>query len=232
MEEEMEVKVFADAGLPDPATLTAEEWARLVEQTARWPLDVARSQAARVADVLRPACTRVLVAGSVRRGKADVGDVEIVCQVSGVWHQVSAQMALEDGARGLSPLSEGPSIEDVLAGMVERGELAPRGADGPRMKKFWVVVNAGPRLKLDLFIVRPPAQWGVILAIRTGPAEYSKWLVTHARAVGMHVEHGALWRFGQAVATPEETDFFRALGLAWELPEQRAAGKNKMLAEA
>lgn len=223
MDKDEEIKVFAEAGLPDPSLMPLDEYVRLVEQTARWPWDVARARAARIAEALRPACARVMVAGSVRRGKALVGDVEIVCEPSGVGHQASAQMALGETE------AAGPSVEGILAGMLARGELAERGADGPRLKKFWIVVNAGPRLKLDLFLVRPPAQWGVILAIRTGPADYSKWLVTHARTVGMHVEHGALWRFGQAVPTPEEDDFFRALGLAWEAPENRAPGKNRML---
>ena len=55
-------------------------------------------------------------------------------------------------------------------------------------------------LPVDLFIVHPPAEWGVIFALRTGPGDWNVRLV---------------------IACPEEADFFRALGQAWVEPWER-----------
>ena len=42
-------------------------------------LDEATAIAERVVEILRPHCDRIEVAGSVRRGKPEVGDIEVVC---------------------------------------------------------------------------------------------------------------------------------------------------------
>jgi DNA polymerase/3'-5' exonuclease PolX len=84
-------------------------------------------------------------------------------------------------------------------------------------------------LQVDLFTVRPPAQWGVIHTIRTGPAAYSQWLVTEARRRGFHVREGALHRGSlgcgsvpcEVIETPEERDLFEALGMRWPQPVER-----------
>lgn len=80
---------------------------------------------------------------------------------------------------------------------------------------------------VDIFCVLPPAQWGAIFAIRTGPAEYSKWLVTRALGLGLQCQNGRLIYqdgtpfAGSERATPEEEDFFGALGLDWVPPHER-----------
>lgn len=213
-----------------------------------WPLERALALAQKLEAALKPACARTLIVGSVRREKAWVKDVELVVEAEG-----SRQKAV--GGKQLGLLDEagaGESLEAVLARLVESGALRAGDKNGEKYKNFFV--NAAPilaspaqagegngaaewgELKLDLFIVRPPAQWGAIVAIRTGPADFSKWLVTQypygAMPHGMKMEGGALWKFGKLVETPTEEDFFRALGLAWEVPSQRRAGYNRLLVEA
>jgi len=100
--------------------------------------------------------------------------------------------------------------------------------NGPRYKQ--IALPEG--INLDLFLVLPPAQFGVIMAIRTGPAEFSKWLVTARKDGGAlpsncQVRDGAVWRDGASVPMPEETDLFNFLGLAWSEPGQRQAGWPK-----
>ena len=51
----------------------------------RVPLARAQVVAAEVVALLAPACERIEIAGSVRREKTDVGDIEIVCTPS-VYH--------------------------------------------------------------------------------------------------------------------------------------------------
>lgn len=91
-------------------------------------------------------------------------------------------------------------------------------AFGAKLKRVRYRGRAGT-LPLDLFAVTPPAQWGAIVTIRTGPGGFSRRLVTSrlyggGMPVGMREHEGALWAGGRLVETPEEEDFFHALGLA------------------
>ena len=45
---------------------------------SRHPLDLAEVTAAVLVKLLAPACERIEVAGSVRRGRLDVGDIELL----------------------------------------------------------------------------------------------------------------------------------------------------------
>lgn len=72
---------------------------------------------------------------------------------------------------------------------------------------------------------------GAILAIRTGPADFSHWLMTpRSKGGGMPAylreKNGALWRIEESgsptmIATSEESDFFAALGIHWIEPQYR-----------
>jgi DNA polymerase/3'-5' exonuclease PolX len=83
-------------------------------------------------------------------------------------------------------------------------------------------------IKLDLFIVLPPAQWGVLFAIRTGPADFSHWIVTKRSAGGRlpsncRVRDGQVFRNGLPLPMPEEADFLRLLELEGLAPAEREA---------
>jgi hypothetical protein len=139
--------------------------------------------AARIVEAIADGCQRVEVAGSVRRHEPFVGDIEVV--------------AIAQHLGGMFPGQLGHSLLEIrLENLVGRGKLLDGGLNGPRQKRFAVPAVAG--LMLDLFIV-PPEEWGVQLAIRTGPAEFSRALVTQ-RAYGgrlsdQHVVHqGRVWR--------------------------------------
>ena len=110
----------------------------------------------------------------------------------------------------------------VLAHLLDKNG---RPAFGEKLKRVVFRGQAG-ELPLDLFAVTPPAQWGVILAIRTGPGAFSTRLVTQRRygggmPEGYRVRDGALWDGERLVETPEEADLFAALGLPWLPPERR-----------
>ena len=173
-------------------------------------------EAARIArtyvERLAPYCERIEVAGSVRRRKAEVGDIEIVAiprsiimrDLFGLEHEQGTQMD-----------------EGGVAALLEAGAKTIK--NGPRYKQFLLPEG----VSLDLFLVRQPAQWGVLLGIRTGPSEVSQMLVSPRRRGGLLpagyvVRDGAVWQQGYVpLAMPEEEDFFKFLGLPWIAPEDR-----------
>lgn len=170
---------------------------------------------------LQSVCERVKVAGSVRRGKAVVKDIEIVCVPRIETVTVSDLFGGEMCERR-------SLLDERLNDMVRSRTLVRGDKDGERMKTFGVSSLDG-NIQLDLFIVLPPAQWGVIYTIRTGPAGFSQWLVTPRSKGGalpdyMRVSGGALRDMRGAetiIPTPEEKDFFAALGLNWKEPSKR-----------
>jgi len=170
------------------------------------PLSQAQRLAADFLTAIRPFCERAEVAGSVRRGKAEVGDVEIVVQ------------PLTRPVMGLfGPMGEVDALMDFP--WDSWGRLAK---NGPRYKQILTPQGAA----LDVFIVRPPAQFGLVFLIRTGPADFSRWVVTPRRKGGglpshLRVQEGAIWQGSEVIPTPTEADVFRVLGLAPIPPEER-----------
>jgi DNA polymerase/3'-5' exonuclease PolX len=160
-------------------------------------LEQAETIATRYVELLRPYCSRIEVAGSVRRKKPEVHDIELVAIPTDA---VNMQFKLEweSGSRRLK------------GGSKYQQYALPEG------------------INLDLFLVTPPAQFGVIFTLRTGPAEFSTWCVTR-RALGGRlpkfamVNSGAVWVKEQIVPMPEEIDFLSFLGLGLLEPWERKA---------
>lgn len=189
------------------------------------PLARMRIYADHVVNVLQPLCRRIEIGGSVRRGKAMCADIEIVCvPIIGYAHLDGELLPRHDVnlldkyiRERLDPASE------LWAGMhlTRRLDVNGRSAVGDRYKRL--AVDGVP---LDLFSVLPPAQWGVIMVIRTGPAEFSQKMVTQIRKGGYlpddcEVREGTVKRLGERLVLAEEADFFALCGMAWIAPEDR-----------
>lgn len=197
----------------------------------RFPLAAAREEAARFILAIRPYVERVEIAGSIRRGVDPVSDIEIIC--------IPKTRSLQAGLFGDAGGPEVDELHNHIQYMLSlRTALWPRADDngqtrlGERTK--YLVWNGIP---LDLFSVKPPAQFGAILAIRTGPAKFSQLCVTSradhgAMPLGIRQKDGTLWRGdpergGQVIPTPEERDWFAALNLpCWE-PAERTPARLK-----
>lgn len=86
-------------------------------------------------------------------------------------------------------------------------------------------------LDLELYLCHPPAQWGSLLAIRTGPAALGVLAMTNMKKRFLRHEDGRVLdtRTNTMVPTPEEADYFRLAGLEYLPPEERDAYVKKML---
>lgn len=132
-----------------------------------------------------------------------------------------------------------------IAGSVRRRKAKPRDIEiiciprGRDLAEFGNAVNRWERVKgqaggkytqrrlpdgtkLDLFMTTPE-QWGAILLIRTGPAEFSKRVTgSLLPRQGYKCDGGYIWKDSAKVETPEESDVFFLAGLLWIEPELRA----------
>lgn len=159
----------------------------------------------KVAGAIKPVCQRIEVAGSIRRQRATVGDVEIVCIPN-------FMPALFD-----MKTYDTPAIQCALSGA---GFVRQIGGD-----KYIKCTYNG--LQVDVFIASPET-WGCIFTIRTGSADFAKKLVTPKKWGGfcpscLCFKDGRIWNStnGEVLITPEEIDVFDALGLAYIPPEKR-----------
>jgi len=118
-------------------------------------------------------------------------------------------------------------LEQILEDL-RRSEMIEPVKGGEKYKQFWLMQERVHLIKLDLFLVTPPAQWGVQMVIRTGPAGFSQWAVTQRSKGGglpdeYWIENGCAWRNFYPVETKEEIDFLNLLGLGWVEPGEREA---------
>lgn len=234
-------------GLPDPATTDPVVFNAAVQkdldENTRWPHGVARL----AAEWLRKRLTacepkRMMIVGSLRRQKEDVGDIEILIEPRPEAVSVdlfSAAAASTSSASDGSGHGNAVPLQEVLDTLKAEGVLIDRAKnEGGKMKRYLVESRdlfAGwklyPRLKFDLFICTPPAQWGCLQLIRTGPADFSQWVVTSytkggALPTGHVFKDGHLEYNGHTIPTPDEDSVFRAIGLAFVDPMYRRPGKG------
>jgi DNA polymerase/3'-5' exonuclease PolX len=187
----------------------------------------AASIALRTLQIVRPSCERFLIAGSIRRRKPDVGDIELL---------LIPKELVQRGPGELLPTMHKP-LYPLLDDLCDRPHTPY--SRGPQATRRWGekfrrlhYAAGGETIAIDVFIVEEQA-WGPQLAIRTGPADLSKRLVSprpwgampkyHRMRGGLIVcydeDIGA--ERGVPVPLPEESDFFKFCGLPHCPPELR-----------
>jgi DNA polymerase/3'-5' exonuclease PolX len=187
--------------------------------TTRVPLGVARKIADELVAFLAPACARIEIAGSIRRERPDIGDIDLVCSPT-----------IEREAAGLfgDEFTERDLLHDLCCRRADEGILErrrdknDRATWGPNLKR---ALFCG--LSVDLQAVTDPSVWGAWYLIRTGPAEFNKALVTPVwqggkMPAGFDWHSGfQLHRYGGRVETPTEAAVFDALGYVYQEPHER-----------
>ena len=190
----------------------------------------ARAIAESLACAMRPWCDRVEIAGSIRREKPEVGDIEIVAIAR--WDKRFGDPANPDLFMGPEPYNCLHSWATITAGFdfnlrwikpgtseIIEWPLQPKG-------KYWRGYLSDADMKLDLFLANAD-NFGAIYLIRTGDADFSREIVTHANDVGYKFEKGRLLQltqgglYEQPVETPDEETVFARLGLTYVPPKER-----------
>lgn len=175
------------------------------ENQERMPYQEAMAYAITMVNILRPLCSRIGIAGSLRRKKETIGDIEIVLILKPEFDMFGAP------------------VESSDSGIVD--SLTKSGFKFIKNGKKYKQVSFYNGVPVDLFITTPE-QWGCIFLIRTGSADFSKKVVTKDYLGGWCPENydfkdGRILNGVFVLDTPEEEDVFRALDLDYVKPEDR-----------
>jgi DNA polymerase (family X) len=182
-----------------------------------WPLAGASKIAERLRGELADFCERIEVAGSIRRQRPRVGDIDLV-------------LLTREGAR--------PELEKRV-----RRNPDTRILRNGRENMALVLAND---VQVDLFFAAPavndlagyvPGNFGMRLLAMTGSKEHNIFLTEEARKRGYHFhpykglmrgghyfalpEGGREYRGGEVFCSEDELNIFKALGCGWVPPEQR-----------
>ena len=157
-----------------------------------------------IVEELRPGCERVEIAGSLRRKKSEVKDIEIVC--------IPKKESAGNDLFGASVEERSPQFYlpferwKVIKGQPRHGKYIQAEVQG---------------ITVDVFTATPN-NWGWIFAIRTGPADFSHHtLASQLRRCGYKALDGFIYRRDALIPVREERELFMMLNVKWIRPEYR-----------
>ena len=156
--------------------------------------------AAQILAELKPFCERIEIAGSIRRRRPLVNDIDIVV----LPHPDQTNALRARVLERTTPISDGPQV------------ILTRLQNGVQLD-LWIA--HGP--KKDLFS-ETPTNFGVLLLSRTGSKEHNIWLCQVAERLGRRLNpHHGVYENRQLLASATEEEIFAALKLDFVPPERR-----------
>lgn len=168
--------------------------------------------------VLKPVTTRLIVAGSLRRRKEDVGDVEIL-YVPMIQHGVDPEDLFRE--RQVTTNMAEVAIERLLGNgtLEKRNTSLGRTLFGPENK---CVRHVATGIPVDLFATKE-ARWWNYLVCRTGPKELNERIARKAQDLGWQWNpySPGFWAAGLCCEMKSEQDVFRFVGLPYMEPWER-----------
>jgi DNA polymerase/3'-5' exonuclease PolX len=161
-------------------------------------LQEAQILAEQVRQQLAPHCTKIAIAGSIRREKPEVKDIEIVA-IPKPW---------ETGLFAAGIITVVSQWEKVLGDMEHKTDV-----------KYTQRILPGG-MKLDLFFATED-NWGNILMIRTGDAEFSKHMMIRMHNYRMTHKDGYAYMNGNLLRITDEEQLFNHVRLPYIPPKDR-----------
>lgn len=145
-----------------------------VTPKTRWPRSIALEVARELCTRLNPFCERLIVAGSLRRMKATVGDVEIL--------YISRQ---EQRKKDMFSTELVSLADEELEKMLSEGALTKRLSKigGPAWGKKNKLAVHRSGVPVDLFQTSAESWWNYLVC-RTGPAESNTRIASEAQNRG------------------------------------------------
>ena len=158
-------------------------------------LEEAKTIADRVKDILAPYCSRIEIAGSIRRRKPVVHDIDIV-------------------------LEENPNT--ILSMTNALASIGTLELNGPKIKRLRYK-DKTQEIPIDIYIATPET-WATLLLIRTGSKENNIRLASLAKSRGWHLKangEGLFDEHARMIAGHTEESIYQTLGIPYQEPHQR-----------
>ncbi len=199
--------------------------ALLEESSKRLPLGLAVPVAERIVERMRGVAgvTRAAFAGSARRGRESVGDLDVL-------------VASTDAAAAVKAFTTMPDVTHVLTAGEKKAAVRCRvnpdfGRWSDEGESAFGAGSGGVTVQVDLRVV-PESSWGAALMYFTGSKEHNVRLRERAQKMGLTLNEYGLFpeddhkdppqaRGVKPVAGASEEEVFDALGLRWIAPELR-----------
>jgi DNA polymerase/3'-5' exonuclease PolX len=150
---------------------------------------------AQVKVVVEPLCERLEVAGSIRRQKSKVHDIDfvVVTKNDAEWQKINEKL--------------------------KKLKARPNCSGNSVIKTFLPCQNG--LFQVDFYRAKP-STFGIHLLVRTGSAEHNVWLAGCAISKGMRIKYSeGLIKEDNIIAGETEKGVFEALGLSCPLPSER-----------
>jgi DNA polymerase (family 10) len=153
-------------------------------------------------------CSRIEIAGSIRRRRPHVADIDLVIEPKDVASGLLVRERLQ-----------APAANVIAAG---RETIIVTLKNGVQVDAWFAHGPAG-----DLFGAAQRPNFGALLLTRTGSREFNIWLVSWAKRRGLQWKpHAGVFHYGRCIAAETEETIFDALGMPAIPPEKREVGAN------
>lgn len=137
-------------------------------QEQKYPYKYAAKAADYIMALLKPHCIRLHIAGSIRRMKYEVKDIEIVCE--------PATVTINKGLFGDPEHVVSPGFITAIESITKE---VVKGKPNGRYMQIITTSELCPGIKLDLFMPKSEDYWRQF-AIRTGSAEFAHNVIAAA----------------------------------------------------
>lgn len=188
-----------------------------ITEKKKWPAKLGMTIANGLMDFMRPHCEDgfLTFAGSLRRGKTEVGDVEILYVPKFGDIKKPGEMFCSRGNLADDFLNQ------LLGVKLEKRPNVNGGFSWGNENKL--ALHKATRMPLDLFATTKE-RWWVSLVIRTGPKEFNISLIQNARKRGLQLHaYGVFTELdsGAAIYPKSEREVLELAGMPWIEPKDR-----------
>ena len=177
-------------------------------------LEPARHFAELIKGILAPFCEKIEIAGSIRRARPNVNDIDFV-----LLPKYGQTLALRERCKQRCRVVKDGEQNYIVAMPISAAQRETLGMDG------WEV-------QIDIFIAHPgkrdllqcvPSNFGSLLVCRTGSTAHNIWLVERAKKNYMtwNPYAGVIDPEGYVIAGETEAEVFAACGVDYIEPERR-----------
>lgn len=170
----------------------------------------AKAIAERIKENLKPYCNKIEIAGSIRREKSDVKDIEIVC----IPRTILKETIIADlfGSKKVTEEIRHPEFINYL--------LKQKIRKGKPLTGKYIKFSTDENIEIDCFIA-DYKNWGWIYALRTGSADFSHGLAKKINSLGYTMQKGYIYKTTKLIELQDEKAIFDLINLPFIAPKDR-----------